>query len=60
MFAVATSLSGHMTPLRAAIFMPLSSLSLLAYTATRLAARASAAGGQPAAPPVAHVQEAAS
>jgi Cu2+-exporting ATPase len=59
-FAVATSLSGHMTPLRAAIFMPLSSLSLLAYTATRLAARASAAGGQPAAPPVAHVQEAAS
>jgi len=38
-FAVATSLSGHMTPLRAAIAMPLSSLLLIAYTAARLGDR---------------------
>jgi len=37
--AIAACLSGHMTPVRAAIFMPLSSLSLLAYTVARLAER---------------------
>jgi Cu2+-exporting ATPase len=34
--AVAISLTGHMTPLRAAVAMPLSSLLLIAYTAARL------------------------
>jgi len=50
--AVATSLSGHMTPLRAALAMPLSSLLLIIYTAARLGdrrrPRALAAAGRPA------------
>lgn len=37
--AVATCLTGHMTPLRAAVAMPLSSLVLIAYTAARLTDR---------------------
>jgi Cu2+-exporting ATPase len=38
-FALATSLAGHMSPVRAAIFMPLSSLSILLFTVGSLRAR---------------------
>ena len=53
--AVAASLSGHVTPLRAALAMPLSSLLLIAYTAARLGdrrrPRGLAAARRPAAVP---------
>ncbi len=38
--ALATALAGHMSPVRAAIFMPLSSLSILLFTAAALRPRA--------------------
>ncbi len=40
MLAVSTALAGLMSPVRAAIFMPLSSLSILLYTVLALRAGA--------------------
>jgi P-type Cu2+ transporter len=53
--ALGTALAGHMTPLRAAIFMPLSSLSILLFTVASLRAR----GGRPSLAPLLPMAEAA-
>jgi Cu2+-exporting ATPase len=45
--AVSTALAGHMSPVRAAIFMPLSSLSILLFTVASLRGRAATASAAP-------------